>query len=65
MAICTIKWLQMSFQMLSGVMILLDNYKIVNLKMENRDRKKYLNKAKIVEPWYSILCKIPILTGYE
>ena len=31
--------------------------------MENRDRKKYLNKVKIVESWDSILCEIPILTA--
>ena len=32
------------------------------LKRENRDREKYLNKVKIVEPCDSIMSKVPILT---
>ena len=34
----------------------------INLKRENRDHEKYLNKVKIVEPCDSIIPEIPILT---
>ena len=40
----------------------LDKLKIVNLKKENRDRKKVLNKVKVVEHCDSTISEIPILT---